>query len=80
MAFRVGDIVQPRYGGGPRLKVENTATSAGNEWVTCVWGANSECHNYFAAEMLQSAQPKDEPTGTGSLARLWNSLTSWLRS
>jgi uncharacterized protein YodC (DUF2158 family) len=80
MAFRVGDVVQPRYGGSPRMKVENTATSAGNEWVIGVWGANNECHNYFAAEMLQGAQPKEEPTGTGTLARLWNSPTSRLRS
>ena len=79
MAFRVGDIVQPRYGGGPRMKVENSATSGGNEWVS-VWGANNECHNYFAAELLQGAPPKAEPTGTGTPARLWNSLTSWLRS
>jgi uncharacterized protein YodC (DUF2158 family) len=80
MAFRVGDIVRPRYGGGPRMKVENSATSGGNERVTCVWGANNECHNYFAAELLQGAPPKAEPTGTGTPARLWNSLTSWLRS
>ena len=79
MAFRVGDIVQPRYGGGPRMKVDNTAISGGNEWVG-VWGANDGCHNYFAAELLQSAQPKDEPTGTGTPARLCNSPTSWLRS
>ena len=62
------------------MKVETTATSGGNEWVTCVWGANNECHNYFAAELLQSARAKDEPTGTGTLARLRNSLTSWPRS
>jgi uncharacterized protein YodC (DUF2158 family) len=80
MAFLVGDVVQPRYGGGPRMKVENSATSGGNERVTCVWGANNECHNHFAAELLQSARAKDEPTGTRTLARLRNSPTSWLRS
>ena len=82
MAFRVGDIVQLRYGGGPRMKVENTATSGGNEWVTVVWGANNECRNYFAAEMLQGVQataappPASAPSGTS----LWDRLTSWLRS
>jgi uncharacterized protein YodC (DUF2158 family) len=80
MAFRVGDVVQLRYGGGPRMKVERTASSGGNEWVTCVWGVNNECHNYFAAEMLQSVHGKSAPTSTGAGTSLWSRLTSWLRS
>jgi uncharacterized protein YodC (DUF2158 family) len=82
MAFRVGDIVQLRYGGGPRMKVEKTATSSGNEWVTCVWGASNECHNYFAAEMLQSVgtAPSGRPETTRPAPSLWDRLTSWLRS
>ncbi len=55
MAFRVGDVVQLRYGGGPHMRVEKVATSDGNEWVTCVWGVSNECHNYFVAEMLVAA-------------------------
>ena len=63
------------------MKVEKTATSSGNEWVTCVWGASNECHNYFAAEMLQSAgAAKREPERTRPAASLWDRLTSWLRS
>ena len=80
MAFRVGDIVQLRYGGGPRMKVEKTATSGGNEWVTCVWGANNECRNHFAAEMLQSVGARAEPQRSNPAASLWDRLTSWLRS
>ncbi len=80
MVFRVGDIVQLRYGGGPRMRVEKTATSGGNEWVTCVWGANNECHNYFAAEMLQNVGSRGEPTGTGSVASFLNQLKSWFRT
>jgi uncharacterized protein YodC (DUF2158 family) len=73
MPFQVGDVVQLRDGGGPRMRVEKAVTSDGNEWVTCVWGSNNECHNYFAAEMLQKAHPR----GAGPLAKLWHSLTSW---
>ena len=80
MTFHVGDIVQLRYGGGPRMRVEKTATTNGNEWVTCIWGANNECHNYFAAEMLQKMEARGEPRGTGFAAKLWDSLTSWLRT
>jgi uncharacterized protein YodC (DUF2158 family) len=80
MTFHVGDVVQLRYGGGPRMRVEKTVTSNGNEWVTCIWGANNECHNYFAAEMLQKMEARGEPRGTGLIARLWDSLTSWLRT
>jgi uncharacterized protein YodC (DUF2158 family) len=80
MAFRVGEIVQLRHGGGPRMKVEKTTISAGNEWVTCVWGANNECHNYFAAEMLQSAGSSGAVAGKSSSPSLWDRLTSWLRS
>jgi len=79
MAFRVGDIVQLRYGAGPRMKVEKTATSGGTEWVTCVWGVNDECHNYFAAEMLQSVRATGEPERTRPAPSLWDRLTSWLR-
>jgi uncharacterized protein YodC (DUF2158 family) len=79
MAFRVGDIVQLRYGGGPRMKVEKTTTSGGNEWVTCVWGVNNECHNYFVAEMLQSADSSRAPTSGVGAPSLWSRLTSWLR-
>ena len=68
MAFRVGDIVQLRYGGGPRMKVENTTISGGNEWVTCVWGANNECHNYFAAEMLQASPAAGAAGAAGAAA------------
>ncbi len=80
MAFRVGDIVQLRYGGGPRMKIENTAASGGNEWVTCVWGANNECHNYFAAELLQSVGARREPERARPATSLWDRLRSWLRS
>jgi uncharacterized protein YodC (DUF2158 family) len=79
MTFQVGDIVQLRYGGGLRMRVEKTVTFSGNEWGTCVWGANNECHNYFAAEMLQKAEARGEPRRT-SVASLWDSLTSWLRT
>ncbi|HYS88132.1 MAG TPA: DUF2158 domain-containing protein [Bradyrhizobium sp.] len=78
MAFQVGDVVQLRYGGGPHMRVEKTAISNGNEWVTCVWGASNECHNYFAAEMLQRAEAKGEP-GRSSVASVWEWLTSRLR-
>ncbi len=78
MAFQVGDVGQLRYGGGPHMRVEKTAISDGNEWITCVWGANNECHNYFAAEMLQKSEAKGEPERT-SVTSLWDSLTSWLR-
>jgi uncharacterized protein YodC (DUF2158 family) len=77
MAFRVGDLVQLRHG-GPRMKVEKVTTSGGNEWITCVWGPNNECHNYFAAEMLQSVGPRAAPAG--SSPSLWDRLTSWLRT
>jgi uncharacterized protein YodC (DUF2158 family) len=56
MAFRVGDVVQLRYGGGPQMRVEKVTVSDGNEWVTVVWGASNECHNYFVAEMLTAAE------------------------
>jgi hypothetical protein len=79
MTFRVGDVVQLRYGSSPRMRVEKTVTSNGNEWVTCVWGANNECHNYFAAEMLQRVEVKGELQGIGAIVRLWDLLTSWLR-
>jgi len=65
MTFQVGDVVQLRYGGGPHIRVEKAVTSDDNEWVTCVWGANNECHNYFAAEMLQRVEAKGEPPITG---------------
>jgi uncharacterized protein YodC (DUF2158 family) len=80
MAFRVGDIVQLRHGGGPRMKVEKTTTAGGNEWITCVWGPNNECHNYFAAEMLQSAGSSGAPAGRSPAPSLWDRLTSWLRT
>jgi uncharacterized protein YodC (DUF2158 family) len=79
MAFRVGDIVQLRHGGGPRMKVEKTTAAGGNEWITCVWGPNNECHNYFAAEMLQSAGSSDV-AGRSPAPSLWDRLTSWLRT
>ena len=78
MRFQVGDVVQLRYGGGPHMSVEKTTTSSGNEWVTCVWGANNECRNYFAAAMLQRLEATHD--GRTSVASLWDSLTSWLRS
>jgi uncharacterized protein YodC (DUF2158 family) len=80
MAFRVGDNVQLRYGGGPRMRVEKTTTSGGNEWITCVWGVNNECHNYFAAEMLQSVGGRSAPASARPETSLWSRLTSWLRS
>ena len=82
MAFRVGDVVQLRYGGGPRMKVEKTASSGGNEWVTVVWGVNNECHNYFVAEMLRGVQATGVPPPASgkSPTGLWDRLTSWLRS
>ena len=52
MTFQIGDVVQLRYGGGQHMRVENAVLSEGSEWITCVWGANNDCHNYFAAEML----------------------------
>ena len=79
MTFHVGDVVQLRYGGGPSMRVEKTVTSNGNEWVTCIWGTNDECHNYFAAEMLQEVGARDESRRTSFVARLWDSLTSWVR-
>ena len=79
MAFRVGEAVQLRYGGGPRMKVEKTAISGGNEWVTCVWGVNNECHNYFAAEVLKSMEAGGQPARAGGTTSLWSRLTSWLR-
>jgi uncharacterized protein YodC (DUF2158 family) len=78
MAFQVRDVVQLRYGGGPQMRVEKVITSDGNEWITCVWGANNECHNYFAAEMLQKVEAKGEPE-RASVTSLWDWLTSWLR-
>ena len=80
MAFQVRDVVQLRYGGGPQMRVEKVMTSDGNEWITCVWGANNECHNYFAAEMLQSVGARREPERVRPAASLWDRLTSWLRS
>jgi uncharacterized protein YodC (DUF2158 family) len=80
MAFRIGDIVQLRYGGSPRMRVEKTASSGGNEWVTCVWGANNECHNYFAAEMLRAVDARGQAASAGGAESLWHRLTSWLRS
>lgn len=80
MAFRVGDIVQLRYGGGPRMKVETSVISGGNEWVTCVWGASNECHNYFAAELLQNVGARREPQTPRPAASIWDRLRSWLRS
>jgi uncharacterized protein YodC (DUF2158 family) len=79
MAFQVGEVVQLTYGGGPHMKVEKVVISDGNEWVTCVWGANNECHNYFAAEMLKRVEVKGRPSGIGFVSRVWDSLTSWLR-
>jgi len=78
MAFQVRDVVQLRYGGGRPMRVANVIPSDGNEWVTCVWGANNECHNYFAAEMLQKAEAKGE-LERASVTSLWDWLTSWLR-
>jgi len=61
MTYRVGDVVQLRYGSRTRMRVENVNISSGNEWVVCVWGDANECHNYFAAEMLQRAEPEKPP-------------------
>jgi uncharacterized protein YodC (DUF2158 family) len=61
MTFQIGDVVQLRYGGGQHMRVENAVLSEGSEWITCVWGANNDCHNYFAAEMLQRVEAKGEP-------------------
>jgi uncharacterized protein YodC (DUF2158 family) len=70
MAFRVGDVVQLRHGSGTRMRVEKTEMKGANEWVTCVWGAENECHNYFVAEMLQKVAPsivaKRAPPGARS--------------
>jgi hypothetical protein len=43
------------------MRVENAVLSEGSEWITCVGGANNDCHNYFAAEMLQRVEAKGEP-------------------
>jgi uncharacterized protein YodC (DUF2158 family) len=77
MAFRAGDVVHLRYGGGSRMKVEKTEIKGGNEWVTCVWGAQNECHNYFVAEMLRKVEgPRETPTpvAEGRPKSLWESL------
>jgi uncharacterized protein YodC (DUF2158 family) len=79
MAFRVGDVVQLKSGSSPDMRVEKIAISNGNEWVTCVWGVRDECHNYFAAEMLQRVEAKGKPRRTSYVARLWDSLTSSVR-
>jgi hypothetical protein len=87
MAFRVGDIVQRRYGGGPRANVEKTTISGDNEWVTCVRGENSECHDDFAAEMLGGLKSPLAPESAIPMPGLprfpWEGLcdrlTSWLR-
>lgn len=78
MRFLVGDTVQLRYGASPQMTVEKVTTANGNTWVTCVWGANKECHNYFAAEMLQVLRSKPEETHSPSvLAALWERLAFW---
>jgi uncharacterized protein YodC (DUF2158 family) len=80
MPFQVGDVVQLRYGSGPQMKVEKVATSGGNEWVTVVWGANNECHNYFAAEMLQIVRTMPrvaQPQPARQPPTFWRSLLSW---
>jgi uncharacterized protein YodC (DUF2158 family) len=76
MTFEVGDVVQLRYGGGAHMRVEKTVTSGDTQWITCVWGANNECHNYFAADMLRRVTARSEPRRTGFVARLWDLLTS----
>ena len=78
MPFRVGDTVQLRYGSSTPMRVEKVDIRGGNEWITCVWGVNNECRNYFVADTLQSAgrhQPHS-PRRPG----LWDRLASWFRS
>jgi uncharacterized protein YodC (DUF2158 family) len=77
MAFHVGDIVQLTYGSGVRMRVEKVATSNGNEWVTCVWGENDECHNYFLGDTLQTVESKAAPKPTSAFAELWKLLAFW---
>jgi uncharacterized protein YodC (DUF2158 family) len=77
MQFRVGDIVHLRYGASPRMTVEKVTTANGNTWITCVWGEQKECHNYFAAEMLQRPQESAPPERPGVLASLWDRLAFW---
>jgi uncharacterized protein YodC (DUF2158 family) len=87
MQFHVGDTVQLRYGAGPQMTVEKVTTLDGNTWITCVWGHNHECHNYFAAEMLQvlgskahapvSSSKAHDVRSPGVLAALWDRLAFW---
>jgi hypothetical protein len=81
MEFRVGDVVQLRYGPATSMKVEKTEIRGGNEWVTCVWGTQNECHNYFAAELLRKTDAPREtakPAAEGAPTSLWQWLVSRL--
>jgi uncharacterized protein YodC (DUF2158 family) len=77
MQFRVGDVVQLRYGGGPRMTVEKVTTSNGNTWVTCVWGDSKECHNYFVGEMLQKSGSIIPPVRSSGFVSIWRRLAFW---
>jgi uncharacterized protein YodC (DUF2158 family) len=77
MAFHVGDIVRLTYGSGVPMRVEKVATSNGNEWVTCVWGDNNECHNYFAGDTLQTVESNVGPKPGRSRAGLWDLIAFW---
>ena len=79
MAFRIGDIVRLRYGNTTPMRVEKVEISGANEWVTCVWGVNNECRNYFAAELLQPTKARSETASAGTTHSLWDRLMSWLR-
>lgn len=81
MTFQVGDVVRLRHGGGAPMKVEKVAISGSNEWVTVIWGVNDECHNYFAAEMLQrvgTTSKAGEREPTRPPPTWWQSLISRL--
>ena len=79
MAFHVGDIVRLTYGNGARMRVEKVATSNGNEWVTCVWGENNECHNYFVGDTLQTVESHVVPKQAHSPSGFWDSIAFWRR-
>lgn len=77
MPFHVGDIVQLTYGSGVRMRVEKVATSNGNEWVTCVWGDNNECHNYFVGDTLRTVESSGGSRQVPSRSGFWDFLAFW---
>ena len=79
MAFHVGDTVRLTYGNGVRMRVEKVATSNGNEWVTCVWGDNNECHNYFLGDTLQPVESNVSHGHAHSPSGFWEMIAFWRR-